>query len=40
MQAISIDLQEVSNIAVTLRWTALTGSDTGGADVGVDGYDL
>ena len=40
MQAISIDFQEVSNIAVTLRWTALTGSDTGGLDVDVDSYEL
>ena len=40
MPAVSIDLLEVSNIAVTLRWTALTGSDTGGLDVDVDSYDL
>ena len=40
MQALTVDLTEVTNIAVTLRWTGLSGTDTGGSDVDVDSYDL
>jgi hypothetical protein len=40
MQPVTVDLAEVTNIAVTLRWTALTGTDTGGLAVDVDGYEL
>ena len=40
MQPVTVDLAEVTNIAVTLRWTALTGTDTGGLAVDVDGYKL
>ena len=40
MQPVTVDLAEVTNIAITLRWTGLTGADTGGSGVDVDSYDL
>ena len=41
MEAITIDpLTEVTNTELTLRWTPLVGVNKGGADVGIDSYDI